>query len=107
MMGSSSSPPKLSLFNARKIFSRYPAVLLVFVAAISATVPGKYLIDTLADGKQVRGVVYDHKCYLSKDFVSWVSDKLWTGTSATTTPAVSHTYGFTGIVDGVYKNCVK
>ena len=77
------------------------------VAAISATVPGKYLIDTLADGKQVRGVVYDHKCYLSKDFVSWVSDKLWTGTSATTTPAVSHTYGFTGIVDGVYKNCVS
>lgn len=77
------------------------------VAAISATVPGKYLIDTLADGKQVCGVVYDHKCYLSKDFVSWVSDKLWTGTSATTTPAVSHTYGFTGIVDGVYKNCVS
>ena len=77
------------------------------VAAISATVPGKYLIDTLADGKQVRGVVYDHKCCLSKDFVSWVSDKLWTGTSATTTPAVSHTYGFTGIVDGVYKNCVS
>lgn len=77
------------------------------VAAISATVPGKYLIDTLADGKQVRGVVYDHKCYLSKDFVSWVSDKLWTGTSTTATPAVSHTYGFTGIVDGVYKNCVS
>lgn len=77
------------------------------VAAISATVPGKYLIDTLADGKQVRGVVYDHKCYLSKDFVSWVSDKLWTGTSTTATPAVSHTYGFTGSVDGVYQNCVS
>ena len=77
------------------------------VASISASVPGKFLIDTVEKGKQVCGVVYDNKCYLSKDFISWVSDKLWTGTTTTTTPAVSHTYGFTGVADGVYQSCVS
>ena len=78
------------------------------VASISASVPGKFLIETAEKGKQVCGVVYDNVCYVSKDFVSWVSDKLWTGTTTTaTTAAVSHTYGFTGGTEYVYQNCVS
>lgn len=78
------------------------------VASISASVPGKFLIETAEKGKQVCGLVYDKTCYLSKDFISWVSEKLWTGTTTTTaTPAVSHTYGFTGGTEYVYQNCVS